>query len=98
MMKLLWLVVLASLACRLIAGRWPWQLLGTRNSNRSRIKWARDLLNLPQGASRQDIINAHRRLIGEVHPDRGGSSAAVHDANEARDILLDDLDSRSLNQ
>jgi len=95
MIKLLWLVVLASLACRLIAGRWPWQLFGARNSNRARINWARGLLDLPQGASRQDIMNAHRRLIGEVHPDRGGTSAAVHDANEARDILLDDLDTRS---
>jgi hypothetical protein len=26
-----------------------------------------------------------------VHPDRGGSSGQVHEANAARDLLLDEL-------
>jgi DnaJ family protein C protein 19 len=98
MMKLLWLVVLASVACRLIAGRWPWQLLQARNSERARIERARRLLGLPQHASRQEVIDAHRRLVATVHPDRGGSSTLVHEANDARDLLLADLDSRSINQ
>ena len=95
MMKLLWLAVLASLACRLISGRWPWQLLATRNASRTRIKRARRVLGLPEGASRQEVIDAHRRLIAQVHPDRGGSSARVHEANDARDVLLAEIESRS---
>ena len=35
-----------------------------------------------------DIIDAHRRLITRVHPDKGGTSEQVHDANAARDLLL----------
>jgi hypothetical protein len=95
MIKLLWLVVLASLACRLIVGRWPWQLFAARNAGRSRINRARGLLGLPEGASRQEILDAHRRLVATVHPDRGGTSERVHEANEARDILLSALDNRS---
>lgn len=95
MIKLLWLVVLASLACRLIAGRWPWQLLATRNARRAQINRARGLLGLSEGASRQEILDAHRRHLATVHPDRGGTSERVHEANAARDLLLADLDSRS---
>jgi DnaJ family protein C protein 19 len=98
MMKLLWLVVLASLACRLIAGRWPWQLLALRNSRRAGNERARILLGVGQDASRQDIIDAHRRLVATVHPDRGGTSAGVHEANEARDLLLAQLENRSENR
>ena len=95
-MKLLWLAVVASLACRMIAGRWPWQLLQARNAGRARINRARNVLGVWQGASRQEILDAHRRLVATVHPDRGGTNERVHEANEARDILLDDLDSRSI--
>ncbi len=98
MMKLLWLAVLASLACRMLAGRWPWQLLALRNADRSRINRARGLLELREGASRQEIVDAHRRVIARVHPDRGGTSARVHEANEARDLLLAELDRRSDNR
>ena len=33
----------------------------------------------------------YRRLIAIVHPDRGGTNDQVHEANAARDILLDEL-------
>ena len=49
---------------------------------------ARALLGLGREARREEIIDAHRRLIAQVHPDRGGSSEAVHRANAARDLLL----------
>jgi hypothetical protein len=29
--------------------------------------------------------------MAEVHPDRGGSNERVHEANEARDLLLETL-------
>ncbi|MFM6831362.1 MAG: molecular chaperone DnaJ, partial [Novosphingobium sp.] len=35
-----------------------------------------------------------RRLIAQVHPDRGGSNEAVHEANAARDLLLARLSDR----
>ena len=33
----------------------------------------------------------HKRLIAMVHPDRGGTDGQVHEANAARDLLLDEL-------
>jgi len=95
MMKLLWLLVLASLACRLIAGRWPWQLVSLSSNKALEQSRARRLLGVSQAATRQDIIEAHRRLIAEVHPDRGGSNERVHEANAARDLLLAEIDKRS---
>jgi DnaJ homolog subfamily C member 19 len=97
-MKLLWLVLLASIACRLFFGRWPWQMLSAAGARRGKSDIARNLLGVPQGASRQEIIDAHRRLIAQIHPDRGGTSAGVHEANEARDLLLADLEKRSENR
>jgi hypothetical protein len=43
------------------------------------------------GANRDDVIAAHRRLTALVHPDRGGTTAAMQEANAARDLLLADL-------
>lgn len=87
MVKLLTLVALASLACKLLAGRWPWELLqgDPRAANESR---ARNLLGIGPQAGYDEVIEAHRRLIQKVHPDRGGSNEAVHEANAARDLLL----------
>jgi hypothetical protein len=39
-------------------------------------------------AARGEIIEAHKKLITQVHPDRGGDVALVHEANDARDLLL----------
>ncbi len=98
MMKLVWLVVLASLACRLIAGRWPWQYLSRSGGASANVVNARRLLGVSAGASRQEILEAHRNLVALVHPDRGGSNSGVHEANEARDTLLGDLEDRSKNR
>lgn len=87
MAKLLTLLILASLACKLLAGRWPWELLQAGGRAGAEAK-ARNLLGIPAGASHEEVIEAHRRLIARVHPDRGGSNEAVHEANAARDLLL----------
>ncbi|KHK92339.1 J domain-containing protein [Novosphingobium malaysiense] len=90
MVKLLWLIALACIAWRLFTGRWPWQKkLRVRQS--FALAHAREVLGLPDGASRRDILEAHRRRIAAVHPDRGGSSDQVHEANAARDLLLAEL-------
>ena len=89
-MKLIWLIALGCVAWRMIIGRWPWQKkLQLRQS--FALAHAREVLGLKRGASRKDILDAHRRRIAAVHPDRGGSSEQVHEANAARDLLLEDL-------
>jgi len=86
-MKLILLAFLACVAVKMLAGRWPWELWGS-NARDVAEKRARNLLGLSSGAGYDEIIDAHRRLLMKVHPDRGGTSDAVHEANAARDLLL----------
>lgn len=90
MIKLLWLLALATVAWRLILGRWPWDTFRRLRAHPDAQR-ARALLGLAEGASREEIIEAHRRLVAQVHPDRGGTSEQVHEANAARDLLLGEL-------
>ncbi|HLA03318.1 MAG TPA: DnaJ domain-containing protein [Aestuariivirga sp.] len=48
------------------------------------------VLGLKTGATNQDIKNAHRRLMKDFHPDRGGSDYLAAKINQAKDILLQD--------
>lgn len=50
---------------------------------------ALDVLGLKEGASREDIIQAHRKLIQKIHPDRGGSDWLAAKINAAKSKLLD---------
>ncbi|MBB4857816.1 hypothetical protein HNO88_001127 [Novosphingobium chloroacetimidivorans] len=91
MIKLVILVALALVAWKLATGRWPWQpkaVSGPSVQDRAGRQRASTLLGVAPGAGRQDIIEAHRRLLAQVHPDRGGSNELVHEANAARDTLL----------
>jgi DnaJ family protein C protein 19 len=77
------------LGVRLVLGRWPWE---PKVSTRAQAVFrARKLLGVSAAASREDVLTAHKRLVTMVHPDRGGSNAQVHEANAARDLLLDEL-------
>jgi DnaJ family protein C protein 19 len=96
-MRYLWLLGLAVLAWRLFMGRWPFvgylraRFLtepGARGVRSPDVERARILLGLGEGASRDEIIVAHRRLIAAVHPDKGGTADLVVEANAARDTLL----------
>ena len=87
--KLLVFAAIAVLGWKLVTGRWPWEpKVATRAQAVFR---ARKLLGITAAASREDILVSHKRLVSMVHPDRGGSNAQVHEANAARDILLDEL-------
>lgn len=49
---------------------------------------ALQVLGLKAGASLEDVKIAHKRLIKEFHPDKGGSDYLAAKINEAKDILL----------
>ena len=55
---------------------------------------ARDLLGVSARADETEIRAAHRRLIGRVHPDAGGSAALAGRVNAARDVLVSELRAR----
>ena len=93
--KLIMLLVLASIASKSLSGHWPWELMRAADRSAAEAR-ARSLLGVSRGANRKDIIEAHRRRLTQVHPDRGGSSAAVHEAAAARDLLLARLSERHL--
>ena len=90
MTKLLGILLVVSVVCQVLFGRWPWQLagIGTGTNTGKAERQARVLLGVSKDATYKDIVEAHRRLIARVHPDRGGTSEQVHEANAARDLLL----------
>jgi len=91
MLKIAILLVIGCLIYRWALGQWPWAgLLGKPTRGQALFK-ARKILAVGEGASREQILAAHKRLISMVHPDKGGTNAQVHEANDARDLLLDEL-------
>ena len=53
---------------------------------------ARQILELEEDASKQDILAAHKRMMAKNHPDKGGSTYLASQINQAKDLLLDELE------
>lgn len=49
---------------------------------------AASVLGLKPEASIDDIRAAHRKLIAQIHPDKGGTDYLAAKINEARDVML----------
>lgn len=60
----------------------------TQTNNTMSQEEALDILGLKPGATREDILMAHKRLMQKVHPDRGGSDYLAAQLNKAKKTLL----------
>jgi DnaJ domain len=58
-----------------------------RTNSMSRSE-ALKVLGLEEGATEEQIRLAHRRLILQTHPDKGGTTYLAAKINEAKDVLL----------
>lgn len=95
MVRLIVLLLVVSLGCKMVFGRWPWDYLRPQSTRAQALFRARQLLGVSKGADHREVIEAHRRLIAMIHPDRGGTNDQVQEANAARDLLLGELPDRS---
>lgn len=73
-----------------------WRLFGTKAVQTD--EYAADKARFMLGVSRFDdaerIRERHRALIAKNHPDTGGSDTRAKELNEARDLLLKELQDR----
>lgn len=73
-----------------------WRLFGTRakESDQHAIDKARFMLGVSRFDNATYINERHRTLIAKNHPDTGGSEERAKELNEARDLLLRELDTK----
>lgn len=95
MPRLIELLLLASVVCRLAAGRWPWAYARRWPRQADAARAARALLGLGPAPSRAAIIAAHREKMLSAHPDRGGNDAYARELNAARELLLQPFSSKA---
>lgn len=50
---------------------------------------ALSVLGLAPGASEQEVVDAHRRLMQKLHPDRGGTDYLAATLNRAKAVLVE---------
>ena len=79
------------IAIGLILLAWRYLKPAPRRVGPSDAQRARQVLGVGAGADESEIRGAHRRLLADVHPDRGGSAERSIEINAARDLLLGKL-------
>jgi hypothetical protein len=67
------------------------QTRSDKSSTDMPISMALQILELKEGASKDDILDAHRKLMQKLHPDRGGSNFLAAQVNMAKETLLANL-------
>ncbi len=74
-----------------------WRLFGARakQSDQYGIDKARFMLGVSRFDNAERIRERHRALIAKNHPDTGGSDDRARELNEARDLLLRDLQDKA---
>lgn len=63
------------------------QAPAAKNANMGKDE-AMEILGLKDGYNKEDVIQAHRRMMQKNHPDRGGSDHLAAQINTAKDALL----------
>ena len=91
MLRFVVIALVISVICRWALGKWPWEYLRGKSTRSQALFKARKLLAVRAEANHGEIVEAHKRLIAMIHPDKGGTNEQVHEANAARDLLLDEL-------
>lgn len=74
-------------------------LINTKASSKNQSHMTKDeaysALNLEPGATKAQIVAAHKKLMKVNHPDTGGSTYISQKLNQAKEILLKDLNDKS---
>ena len=52
------------------------------------VSLALQILELDEGATKDEVLDAHRKLMQKLHPDRGGSNFLAAQVNMAKDTLM----------